>query len=375
MWRSYVKHTIGSFRQKQKSADGTYGCRTLICILTFIYISFFSGATNIVTYSIRPDSSDNASQNLSLTFRSISNANDRTRISFDLINSNVPFTIYKANWINCGSVRKPLEPFSLIAYNDEVAGKITEWHICIDFPFSCMFDENDVLILSTDRGDIHCPTSRIGEMKENIDILQKNYEQQIDSSERSATSAWIITGIVFFCMIMAGTIIFIVVRQKFIIHKKTVDKLSSLIDEQKERNYELEAKVESLYGTRLDTINMLCNEYFEKHNSEKMKLSLYNEIEKHILDLRNSKKFTELESSVNFYLNDILIKAKEQIPELSRNDLMFLTYLFAGFAPKAVCIFTDIKIKNFYNRRSRLKERILASDAPEKEYFVSKMGF
>ena len=45
----------------------------------------------------------------------------------------------------------------------------------------------------------------------------------------------------------------------------------------------------------------------------------------------------------------------------------------AGFSPRAICIFTDIKVKNFYNKRSRLKEKILASDAPDKEWFVSKM--
>lgn len=118
---------------------------------------------------------------------------------------------------------------------------------------------------------------------------------------------------------------------------------------------------------------MLCNEYFEKNESEKVKLSLYNEVERHILALRDSKSIAELEMLVNTYLDNILIRVKEQLPELNKNDLTFLTYLYAGFSPRAVCIFTDIKIKNFYNRRSRLKERILASEAPDREFFVSKM--
>ena len=146
-----------------------------------------------------------------------------------------------------------------------------------------------------------------------------------------------------------------------------------LIAERVDRNRELEAKVDALYGSRLDTLNMLCNEYFEKSGSEKVKLTLYNEVEKHILALRDSKSISELEGIVNRYLDNILVKVKEQMPELSRKDLVFLTYLYAGFSPRAVCIFTDIKIKNFYNRRSRLKERILASEAADKEYFVSKM--
>lgn len=146
-----------------------------------------------------------------------------------------------------------------------------------------------------------------------------------------------------------------------------------LISERTDRNKELETKVDALYGSRLDTLNLLCNEYFEKNDSEKVKLTLYNEVEKHILSLRDSKSISELEKIVNTYLDDILIKVKQQLPTLSRNDMVFLTYLYAGFSPRAVCIFTDIKIKNFYNRRSRLKERILASDAPDREYFVSKM--
>ncbi len=161
--------------------------------------------------------------------------------------------------------------------------------------------------------------------------------------------------------------------EKSLKKRKEIEELSMLIAERTNRNHELEAKVDSLYGSRLDTLNMLCNEYFEKNESDKMKLTLYNEVEKHILALRNSKSIALLESIVSMYLDDILVKVKEQLPELNHNDIILLTYLYAGFSPRAVCIFTDIKIKNFYNRRSRLKDRILASDAPDKEYFVSKM--
>ena len=146
-----------------------------------------------------------------------------------------------------------------------------------------------------------------------------------------------------------------------------------LISERTDRNHELETKVNALYGSRLDTLNMLCNEYFEKNESEKMKLSLYNEVEKHILALRDSKSIAELETIVNSYLDNILIRVKEQLPQLGRRDLAFLTYLYAGFSPRAICIFTDIKIKNFYNRRSRLRGGILSSDAPDKDFFISKI--
>ena len=308
-----------------------------------------------------------------MKYESLSNADDRVRISFKLKSANVPFTIYKVEWMNCDSVIVPSEPFSLIAQTNEVTGKSTEWNITIDFPFSNTFGENDVLILHTDKGIVRCPTSRIGELKEEIELIRGYYEDQLDHSKKSGGKAWFLLYATLICVTIIGGVILIIVRHRLARKRKEIEELSILISERTDRNQELEAKVNALYGSRLDTMNMLCNEYFEKSDSEKIKLTLYNEVEKHILTLRDSKSIRELECNVNRFLDNILVKVKEQLPELSRNDLIFLTYLYAGFSPRAVCIFTDIKIKNFYNRRSRLKERILASDAPDKEFFVSKM--
>lgn len=347
-------------------------CRILFIIVILLSACFKADAVNIVTYNVS-DSIKVSSRQLEMEYKTISNEDDRVRISFELRSSNVPFTIYSARWVNCDSIKEPLEPFSLIARTNEVDGKNTLWHISLDFPFSNTFDENDVLILDTDKGIVRCPTSREGELKETIDFMRNDYENRLDLSEKSSRNAWLILSITLICLIIIGCVVFIAIRSRLIKKRKEIEELSMLISERTDRNHELEAKVDALYGGRLDTLNMLCNEYFEKSDSEKMKLTLYNEVEKHILALRNSKSIAELENIVNGYLDNILVKVKTQLPELTRKDLIFLTYLYAGFSPRAICIFTDIKIKNYYNRRSRLKDRILASDAPDKELFASKM--
>lgn len=351
--------------------------RLSIFLCAFLFVAFFLfsfsiNAVNIVTYSVS-DNLTNQSERLEMRYKSISNEDDKVRITFALRSSNTPFTIYKAEWINCDSVFAPLEPFSLIAKNDEVTGKSTEWHISLDFPFSDCFKENDVLVLDTDKGIVRCPTSREGELKETIDILRDDYEKQLDQSKENSRKAWQISAIILSCVIIASCLFFIIAKRRLIRKRKEIEELSLLISERTKRNIELEAKVNALYGSRLDTLNMLCNEYFEKNESEKVKMTLYNEVEKHILALRDTKNIAELENIVNSYLDNILSKVKEQLPELNRKDIIFLTYLYAGFSPRAICIFTDIKIKNFYNRRSRLKDRILASEAPDRELFVSKM--
>jgi len=346
--------------------------RIPLIILFIIFSSFTLDAVNIVTYTVS-DSVEVSYDKLEMQYKRISNDDDRVRISFELASDNTPFTIYKAEWVNGDNVYSPLEPFSLIAKTQEVAGKSTVWHITLDFPFSDTFMECDALVLSTDKGVVRCPTSREGELQETIDMLRDDYENQLDASKRSSHRAWMILAVTLIAVLVIGCSVYVAARRRFIKKRKEIEELSMLISERTDRNKTLEAKVDALYGSRLDTLNMLCNEYFEKSDSEKVKLTLYNEVEKHILSLRDSKSISELEKIVNTYLDNILVKVKEQLPELNRNDLVFLTYLYAGFSPRAVCIFTDIKIKNFYNRRSRLKDRILASNAPDREYFVSKM--
>lgn len=304
-----------------------------------------------------------------MELESFSNGDDKVTISFKLKSANVPFTIYDARWVNCDTTLVPSEPFSLIAQTNEVSGKNTEWHISLDFPFSDTFDDGDVLILNTDKGIIRCSTFITGKLRVEMDLLRNDYEK----AKMSVRNTWILLFVTLASVIVIGVISLIVVKRRLTRKRREIEELSMLISERTNRTHELEAQVNTLYSSRLDTLNMLCNEYFEKCDSEKVKLSLYNEVEKQILALRDTKRIAELEAIVNKYMNNILTKVREQLPELTGKDLIFLTYLYAGFSPRAVCIFTDIKIKNFYNRRSRLKDRILESNAPDKEIFVSKM--
>lgn len=265
----------------------------ILVVLMLIFMSFpCVFATNTVTYSVKE--SDNVeSGKLVLRFNSISNEDSLTHISFDIMCADAPFTIYKAQWRNCDTIMSPLEPFSLIASNEEVENKDTEWHITLEFPFSDRFDDSDVLILTTDRGEIRCHTLRSGQLKEQIDILTHEYEQNMDASRRSANRAWIILGVVVCLVLIAACGAYFIVRHRNRTRQQQLEELSLLIAERSETNRELRAKVDALYGSRLDILNMLCNEYFEKNDSEKLRLTLYNEVEKQILALRERRSISD----------------------------------------------------------------------------------
>lgn len=294
-------------------------------------------------------------------------------ISFWLISSQ-PFTVYKVEWVNTDSVKQPLEPFNLIANADTVTDKAIAWHVMLEFPYTQEFGDYDQLKIYTDKGVITRFTSPKGRYEAQMDELKKKHDEYVAKSENYERNIILIIVAIAVILIAVGTWLYFSVRRRMARQDMEIADLSTMIEERSELNLELRNKVNALYRTRLDTLNTLCEGYFNNKESEKTKQLFYRDVENTILALRDNKSLEKLEGIVNEYLDDTISRVRRQIPDLTTNDLKFLTYIYAGFSPRAVCIFMDIKIKTFYNRRNLLKERILNSDAPDREYFVSLMS-
>lgn len=298
---------------------------------------------------------------------------DRVDIGFKLISPD-PFIVYKVEWVNVGEVKTPLEPFYLDANVKAPAGKSIEWQIDLDFPFTTKYTLEDELKIYTDKGTIINITTEAGKREKEIRDLKKSHSELVSETERLIHTLWLLGAVSIILIAGIVTWVIINVRRKVERRQLEIENLSEMIEERQVSNLELRDKVNALYKSRLDTLNMLCEGYFNNNDSDKTKQLFYKDVENTILSLRDSKSLERLEGIVNEYLDDTIARVRFQIPELTINDLKFLTYIYAGFSPRAVCVFMDIKMKTFYNRRNLLKERILASDAPDKEYFVSLLS-
>lgn len=302
---------------------------------------------------------------------SLSNGNGRSvDISIDIA-SHEPFTVYKVEWLNCGTIRKTLDPFTLVAQPDSVTDKATLWRLFLEYPYTQYFDEDDLLNVYTDKGTLTLHTSHIGKYKAEMAELKKTHDAYVARSEKHDRNViFLIIGVVV--LLSGGGIwLYASMRRNLARRDMEIGELSTMVRERSDLNLELRNKVNALYKSRLETLNMLCDAYFNNNESDKTKQLFYRDVEKSILSLRDDKSVEELEVIVNEYLDDTIARVRSQLPELSMSDLKFLTYIYAGFSPRAVCVFMNIKMKTFYNRRNLLKERILASDAPDKERFVS----
>ncbi len=117
-------------------------------------------------------------------------------------------------------------------------------------------------------------------------------------------------------------------------------------------------KISRLFRERWSELNILCNEYFDMGDSPNARLSVVHNIERELEKMRTPKNIRLIVDSVNLYMDDIVSRLEKECPFLKPEDLTFLALVFARFSPRAVCMFTGIKLKYYYNKRSRLAARI-----------------
>lgn len=127
--------------------------------------------------------------------------------------------------------------------------------------------------------------------------------------------------------------------------------------------------INKLFKKQWNTLNLLCNEYFEKGDSS-LKNTILTEIEKEIHRISGKQGVRNIQESLDRHLDNIISRLREQLPGLDNNDVTFLSFVYAGFSPRAICLFTGYTIKYYYKKRAVLKERLLSSDAPDRLFFA-----
>ena len=132
--------------------------------------------------------------------------------------------------------------------------------------------------------------------------------------------------------------------------------------------------IEHLFHEKWQTLNMLCNDYFDLGGNEKTRIAILYNIRQELEKQRSPQNMKEIEEAVNRYMGNLMNMLREECPSLKEQDYTFLSLVFAGMSVRAVCLFMDIKYKLFYLKKSRLAKRIAASDAPHKDLFLRKLG-
>lgn len=144
-----------------------------------------------------------------------------------------------------------------------------------------------------------------------------------------------------------------------------VVELQSTLQENKTAVSEL---VETLYKDQFKILNSIGDSFFSQNNDAKGQRYVYNEV-KYLIEQfsKDRKAIQELENMVNKCCDNVMNKLREEMSGLDEIDYRQLCYHYAGFSGKLISILLDKSQANIYMRKSRLKEKILQSNAPSKD--------
>lgn len=153
--------------------------------------------------------------------------------------------------------------------------------------------------------------------------------------------------------------------------RMTKQEMSTRLKQEMSANKFNRSIITNLFQNQWRTFNLLCDEYFEKGNNEKIRISILKKIEREIASQKNERNLRNIEKEVNAVLDGIMLSYDRQFPETGPIDRKIVLLSFAGLSNRAICIFTDLSYKTFLNRKSSIKKTIRESDATDKELFLT----
>ena len=134
------------------------------------------------------------------------------------------------------------------------------------------------------------------------------------------------------------------------------------------------AIINELFEGRFSILNDIGNTFADLSGSITDQKLLYKEVKEIISRFENPKTLTELEQIINRYKNNLMQKFREDFPSLSNDEYQQVCYHYAGFSPKFISLLMHQKYPTIYKRRTRIKEKIMASDSAHKEELIANLN-
>jgi len=203
----------------------------------------------------------------------------------------------------------------------------------------------------------------------------REYERIIQEREiqHEKTTKTII--VVVFVMIMALSYIIISLRLKA--QRKEIENnmllasnLRNMLKVKETETNSMQEVINNLFEQRFATIDKLSSDYYEYQGTANEKQKIYTNVMKLVSGLGSDKKtIKELENFINTYKDNLMIRFREEFPDMKESDCILYLYAVAGFSSRAISIFIREKLEVVYNRKSRLKQKINRSTSPNATTF------
>lgn len=127
-------------------------------------------------------------------------------------------------------------------------------------------------------------------------------------------------------------------------------------------------------SNKLLYLEQLSNDYYQT-DSERTRNTVYRNYKETLRNIQNNPTlFSDIENSLNHYCNNLMIRFKEQFPEIKGEKFHLAMAFFTGMPYNAVqLLFKNHSIDSLKMTKNRLKKRINESDSQDKDDFLDML--
>ena len=122
---------------------------------------------------------------------------------------------------------------------------------------------------------------------------------------------------------------------------------------------------------KFDVLERLCEQYYVYEGTPNLQDKVLKEVKSVIQGLRDDPKMIKgLELMLDRNCDEIVRRLREQMPKLKVEDVRLFIFAASGFSSTTISTILEKDKGIVYNRIWRLKGKISASDAPDKDNFL-----
>ncbi len=134
----------------------------------------------------------------------------------------------------------------------------------------------------------------------------------------------------------------------------------------------LQAKLGNQLSNRFDTIDQLCQIYYESQGTKTEKKAIADKVKSQIDNIKSDNGlFADMEHSLNDCNAGFIDNLKRELPDIRPDDYRLLVYIACNLSNRTIAVLLGENIDVVYKRKSRLKAKITSLNTPNSSQFIS----
>lgn len=134
----------------------------------------------------------------------------------------------------------------------------------------------------------------------------------------------------------------------------------------------MESKLKSILNGRFNTIDVLCETFYESQGTKIEKKAIAEKVKSQIDGLKtDSTVFAEMEKCVDDCRDNLLKHLKAEWPEIKPEEYRLTVYLACGLSNRSIALLIGESVEVVYKRKSRLKSKLAALASFHTAQFLS----